>query len=94
MYTIEEVSDRLKISVTTLRGKVFKNQIPYFKLGPGIRTPVRFYGEQLNQWMTENEKGSDKPGEPEQKEKWKIKKAKKAVVTDFNTYIENLTNKK
>jgi len=92
IFTIEEVSDRLKISVATLRDKVFRNRIPYFKLGTGLRAPVRFYGAQLNKWMTENEKGRDKPGAPDQEEKRKIKKTKKADVKEFNEYLENLTN--
>ena len=92
VFTIDEVSERLKISAASLRDKVFRNRIPYFKLGTGLRAPVRFYGEQLNQWMTENEKGRDKPGAPGQEEKGKIKKTKKAVVKEFSEYLENLTN--
>lgn len=91
-FTIKEVSERLKISVATLRDKVFRHQIPYFKLGAGLRAPVRFYGEQLNEWMTGYEKYQDKTGEPEPGKKLKIKKAKKAVVKDFSEYLDNLTN--
>ncbi len=89
IYTTEEVSERLKIQVSTLRDKVFKNEIPYIKLGPGKRAPVRFYGKQLNEWLTENQNGNQQTFKP-LPENPKIQKAHCKVVEDFEQYLENL----
>ncbi len=91
VFTINEVSDRLKISVASLRDKVFRNQIPYFKLGPGLRTPVRFYGEQLNQWMAGNENSQDRESNPEVGQNLKTVKRNNAAVKEFSEFLDDLT---
>ncbi len=86
LYTINEVSECLKMSVATIRDKVFNRNIPFIKMGDGKRTGVRFYGEQLNEWLTENQVRKDK----QEQDKAKAVKPKGAMMDDFNKKLAEI----
>ena len=93
MFTIFEVSKRLKISVSALRDKVFRNQIPYYKLGPGKRSALRFNGEELNQWLDDNKGFRNRSNHSLKQPKPKMKKLKTTNLNEFSGYLEDLTIK-
>lgn len=91
ILTVEELSERLKIQISTIRNKVFKGDIPYFKLGPGKRAPVRFLGIQINEWLSKNQGGTDNKSESVlDHEKKKIKRSPPKVREGFEDFLDNV----
>lgn len=87
--TVEELSKRLKLKITTIREKVSKNEIPYIKLGEGKRASVRFLGKDLNEWLTEHRRIPEKTIYPVPEHKKKIRKTKSLVVKEFESFLKD-----
>lgn len=90
VLTVEELSERLKIKISTVREKVFKDDIPYLKLGSGKRAPVRFQGRQLNEWLSKNQGGMGNNREPVIDHKKKMKSSPPKVREGFNAFLETV----
>lgn len=51
--TVEEVARKLAVKETMIRALIFRNEIPYLKIGKLIR----FENEKLNQWIKKQTQG-------------------------------------
>lgn len=87
VYDCQSVAQRLRQSESSIREKVFKGQIPYFKAGEGRNAPVRFLGHTLNQWLEKINKHKE---ETHTKPKTTIKKKANRGVKEFEIFVENL----
>lgn len=56
LLTVEQVSNCLNITASTIRGWVHEKKIPFIKFGTGKKSPVRFNPVELNQWVSEKSK--------------------------------------
>ncbi len=87
VYDCQSVAQRLRQSESSIREKVFKGQIPYFKAGEGKNAPVRFLGHTLNQWLERINKHKE---ETHTKSKTTTKKKANRGVKEFENFVENL----
>lgn len=88
LFTVEEVAKQLKIKVATVRDKVFNKEIPYLKLGEGTRAPVRFYGQQLNVWLYENQYDPGSKKQPVPAHQKEMVKSSKKTAKNFENFLE------
>lgn len=90
IYDCREVAHRLKLSESTIREKVFRGQIPYFKAGQGRNAAVRFYGQSLNEWLARINMFKILPGEKYRKPR---KKPTGKGIIEFERMVETLKKK-
>lgn len=87
VYNCQTVAQRLRQSESSIREKVFRGQIPYFKAGQGKNAPVRFLGQTLNQWLERiNQKMEVKHTKPKKTNKNRANRG----VKKFENFVENL----
>lgn len=87
VYDCHSVAQRLRQSESSIREKVFKGQIPFFKAGEGKNAPVRFLGQALNQWLERiNQKMEVKHIKPLKTNKNRTHRG----VKKFENFVENL----
>ena len=89
LLKVDDVADRLQVSIATVRDWVFYRKIPFIKLGEGKRSLVRFEGRLLNLWLESNRNDDNNRDIPEGKSR-KVRKASKQTVDEFNKFVENL----
>jgi hypothetical protein len=53
IYDCQEIADKLGYKRSSIRDKVFKNDIPSLKCGRGKNSARRFCGADLNKWLSE-----------------------------------------
>ncbi len=85
-----EVAERLRTSVQSIRDKVYRQKIPYFKIGMGKKASVRFLGSELNDWLMDS--NQQLSGQKKRDKSFKKKKAvaAQASITEFNKFIAEI----
>ena len=51
ILTVKDLSEYLKVSVTTIYRKVDNNTIPHFKINDGEKAGIRFKKTEIDSWI-------------------------------------------
>ncbi len=94
LLTSDEVTEILGIKKSTLKKWVQEKRIPYVKFisntnGSGQKSPVRFSGKRLNQWVEELSIEPEDEGEHPEKPR-KLKQARKKTIDRFTQFAAEM----
>jgi excisionase family DNA binding protein len=53
LLTIREVAERLHVSHSTVRRRIYTGELPHVRLGLGAQSPVRVDPDELERWLRE-----------------------------------------